>query len=68
MFGKFLKILERGISGFESKLYHSLCNLAHYFYSCLHNPIDRGAWWATVHAVTKRVRHDLASKQHVKNK
>ena len=22
-------------------------------YSCLRNPIDRGAWWATVHGVTK---------------
>ena len=22
-------------------------------YSCLGNPIDRGAWWATVHGVTK---------------
>ena len=22
-------------------------------YSCLENPIDRGAWWATVHEVTK---------------
>ena len=22
-------------------------------YSCLENPIDRGAWWATVHKVTK---------------
>ena len=22
-------------------------------YSCLENPIDRGAWWATVHRVTK---------------
>ena len=22
-------------------------------YSCLENPIDRGAWWATVHCVTK---------------
>ena len=21
--------------------------------SCLENPIDRGAWWATVHEVTK---------------
>ena len=21
--------------------------------SCLENPIDRGAWWATVHQVTK---------------
>ena len=22
-------------------------------YSCLENPLDRGAWWATVHGVTK---------------
>ena len=22
-------------------------------YSCLENPTDRGAWWATVHRVTK---------------
>ena len=22
-------------------------------YSCLDNPMDRGAWWATVHRVTK---------------
>ena len=22
-------------------------------YSCLENPIDRGAWWARVHGVTK---------------
>ena len=22
-------------------------------YSCLENPIDGGAWWATVHAVTE---------------
>ena len=26
-------------------------------YSCLGNPLDRGAWWATVHGVT-RVGHD----------
>ena len=30
-------------------------------YSCLENPMDRGAWQATVYAVT-RVRHDLATK------
>ena len=24
-------------------------------YSYLENPIDRGAWWTTVHAVTKEV-------------
>ena len=26
-------------------------------YSCLENPMDRGAWWATVHGV-QRVEHD----------
>ena len=31
-------------------------------YSCLGNPMDRGAWWAIVHGVA-RVRHDLATKQ-----
>ena len=30
-------------------------------YSCLENPMDRGAWKAIVHGVT-RVRHDLATK------
>jgi len=24
-----------------------------YQYSCLGNPMDRGAWWATVHGVVK---------------
>ena len=28
-------------------------------YSCLENPMDRGAWWATVHGVA-RVRHNLS--------
>ena len=26
--------------------------------SCLGNPMDRGAWWAIVHGVKERVRHD----------
>ena len=30
-------------------------------YSCLENLMDRGAWWATVHGIT-RVRHDLETK------
>ena len=30
-------------------------------HSCLAHPMDRGAWQATVHGVT-RVRHDLATK------
>ena len=28
-------------------------------YSCL----DRGAWWAAVHGVAKRIKHDLVTKQ-----
>ena len=31
-------------------------------YSFLENPMDRGAWSATVHGGHKRVRHDLATK------
>ena len=30
-------------------------------YPCLENPMDRGAWWATVHGAA-RVGHDLANK------
>ena len=35
-------------------------------YSCLENPMDRGAWWATVHGVTKsQTRLKRLSTQHV---
>ena len=34
----------------------------HSRYSCLGNPMDRGAWQDTVHGVA-RVGHDLATKQ-----
>ena len=27
-------------------------------YSRLENSMDREAWWATIHEITKRVRHD----------
>ena len=37
-----------GLPGFES----SLCPIP-LQYSCLENPMDRGAWWATVHGVAK---------------
>ena len=30
-------------------------------YSCLENPMEGGAWWATVHGVS--VGHKLATKQ-----
>ena len=32
-------------------------------YSCLGDPMDRGAWWATVHGGWRRVRRDSARKQ-----
>ena len=32
-------------------------------YSCLGNPKDRGAWWATIHGVTKESDTTLATKQ-----
>ena len=30
-------------------------------YSCLGNPMDREAWWATVYGVAKKVRPDSTS-------
>ena len=27
-------------------------------YSCLENPMDRGAWWAPIHGGSQKVRHD----------
>ena len=36
-------------------------------YSCLGNPMDRGAWQATAHEVS-RVRHDLATRPHGKER
>ena len=35
-------------------------------YSCLENPIDRGAWQTTVHGVA-RVEHDLVTKEREKD-
>ena len=32
-------------------------------YSCLGNPVERGAWWDTVHEGCKRVGHNLSAKQ-----
>ena len=33
-------------------------------YSCLGNPMDRGAWWAIVHGVAKSTRHNWATHTH----
>ena len=32
-------------------------------YSCLGNPMDRGAWWATVHGVTKESDETVTKQQ-----
>ena len=32
-------------------------------YSCLGNPMDRGAWWATLHGAAKSQTRLLATKQ-----
>ena len=34
-------------------------------YSCLGNPMDRGAWQATVNRVAETVRHNLVTKQQL---
>ena len=34
-------------------------------YSCLENPMDRGAWWATVHSVEKSRRRLKQLSMHV---
>ena len=36
-------------------------------FSCLGNPMDRGASWATVHGVAKKVEQDLATEQQQQN-
>ena len=36
-------------------------------YSHRENPMDRGAWWATVHGVTTLVKHDWASEHTEEN-
>ena len=35
-------------------------------YSCLENPMDRKALWTIVQGVTKRIRHNLVTKQQQK--
>ena len=35
-------------------------------YSCLGSPVDRGAWWATVHGVTKSLTQLKQLSTHAK--
>ena len=34
-------------------------------YSCLENPVDRGAWWATVHEVSESDMTECLSTAHM---
>ena len=45
--------MQGSISGLESSSGEGNGNLLQY--SCLGNPIDRGAWWITVHGVAKEL-------------
>ena len=36
-------------------------------YSCLGNPLDRGAWWATVHGVAKESDINNKNKKYYLN-
>ena len=35
-------------------------------YSCLDNPMDSGAWWATIHGI-KTVGHNQVTKHELRN-
>ena len=37
-------------------------------YSCLENPMDRGAWWATVHRVAKNQTRQNTPTQQIKTR
>ena len=34
-------------------------------YSCLENPMDRGAWWATGHGVTESDTNEASEHAHM---
>ena len=47
-------VTEKGsVAGNEKEPKQSCVNGTPLQYSCLENPTDRGAWWATVHGVAK---------------
>ena len=48
-----LKSLLQYPSSKASVLQHSAFFIVQLQYPCLENPINRGAWWATIHGVTK---------------
>ena len=57
------KIADLATTGYNvTKLNRHLVRVTHPLqYSCLENPVDRGAWQATVLGIAG-IRHDLATK------
>ena len=55
MLTSFMTLIEHFMIPFCSFLAYSFgeCNGTPLQYSCLENPMDRGAWWAAVHGVAK---------------
>ena len=49
--------------GQKDPLEKETATLLPFLYSCLENPMDRGAWQVTVHGGCKRFGQDLATKQ-----
>ena len=46
-------VLRSDKSGFKIRLTPRVGNGNPLHYSCLENPMNRGAWWATVHGVAR---------------
>ena len=52
----FLSVMNRAMQAFFCFHFYGISgegNGTPLQYSCLENPMDRGAWWATVHEVSK---------------
>ena len=49
------------------KVFHGEGNGNPLQYSCLENPVDRGAWWATVHGVARAGPNSVTKKKKKKS-
>ena len=62
---KILKMIIKG-KNFEMKVWSDIGNGNPLRYSCLENPKDKEAWWATVHGVAKSWTRLSNSHSHLK--
>ena len=49
----FVCVIHYYLTSFQNKVWLGEGDGTPFQYSCLENPMDRGAWWAAVHQVTK---------------